>query len=149
VQINRRHILVNNFFYIDVHMGNDKKKKVAIGVIAACLILAGVITCATGSKNSAKLKRGQIVWIKCADNNCGVEYQIDLLDYVKSVSEYRDAASFQTPPIPCEHCGKQTAYKAVECEKCGAVFFEGLGRSDFSDRCTECGYSKKEDQRKK
>ena len=63
-------------------MDDDKKKKVQIGIVVACLILAGVIVFITTNKDGGgdSGSAGQL-WLKCRNPKCAAEYQIDQKDY--------------------------------------------------------------------
>jgi hypothetical protein len=52
----------------------------------------------------------------------------------------------QQPAYTCKFCGQKTAYIAMECKKCKAVFIPKnpmtAGQSNEPyDKCPECGYS--------
>ncbi len=133
-------------------MEDSKKKPIMIGVIVACLVLAGIITYATRSKEAggiASIKRGKMTWLKCRNPDCGHEYQMDLKDCLIYIKEHQDPMSMETPAIVCPECGEESVYRAEKCEKCGLVFERGTVPNDFADRCPECKYSKTEDSRKK
>ena len=134
-------------------MEDSKKKPIMIGVIVACLVLAGIITYATRSKEEggiASLKRGQEMFlIKCRNPDCEHEWQMDMKDYFVYMKEHQDPMSMTAPAIVCPECGEESGYRAVKCEKCGLVFERGTVPNDFVDRCPECKYSKTEESRKK
>jgi uncharacterized OB-fold protein len=70
-------------------------------------------------------------------------------DYFKYIQEHINPMSMTMPPLVCEKCGEESIYKAIKCEKCGAIFFDNVTPDDFRDRCPKCGYSKTEEIRKK
>ena len=140
-------------------MEDSRKKPIMIGVSVACLVLAGVITYKTRSGSSGgieSIKRGQMIWVKCNNPNCGAKYQIDRRDYLEYLQEYLEKLTRQhpssmgilVPPLVCKACEEESVYKAVKCEKCGTVFFPGDADSRFEDKCPECGHSKIEQMKK-
>ncbi len=133
-------------------MEDSKKKPIMIAVIVACLVLAGIITYATRSKEEggiAAIKRGKMTWLKCRNPDCGHEYQMDLKDYFIYMKEHQDPMSLTAPEIVCPECGEESVYRAEKCEKCGLIFEMGTIPNDFADKCPECKYSKIEESRKK
>ena len=134
-------------------MEASKKKPIMIGVIVACLALAGIITYTTRSGETGgitSLKRGQEMFLlKCRNPGCEHEHQMDMKDYFVYMKEHQDPMSMTAPAIVCPECGEESGYRAVKCEKCGLVFERGTVPNDFVDRCPECKYSKTEESRKK
>lgn len=127
-------------------MEESKKKPIMIGVIVACLALAGLITYMTSGSKSRGIGdyRGQMQWVKCANEKCGAAYEMDKEEYLKQVEEEirSNVDATGALPITCKECGEKSIFRAVKCPKCGEVFFYGAaGLSDFSDRCTKCNYS--------
>jgi ribosomal protein L40E len=134
-------------------MEDSRRKQVLIGIIVACLVLAGVVTYMTsrGGNSGLEAFKGQSQWVKCANQNCGAAYELDKKKYIELVQEETRRNVDATGPVAivCETCGEQSAFRAEKCEKCGEVFFYGAaGPSDFSDRCPKCGYSAMEEERK-
>ena len=133
-------------------MEESKKKPIMIAIIVVCLILAAAIALKTGTGDSSGvegLKRGEMIWAKCSNPDCGAEYQIDKKDYFEYVQEHQDPMAQYAPPLVCKECGEESLYRAVKCPKCEIVFFRGAVTNDFADRCPECGYSQTEEGRKK
>lgn len=134
-------------------MEDSKKKPIMIGVIVACLVLAGIITYTTRSGETGgieSLKRGQEMFlIMCRNPGCEHEHQMDMKDFFVYMKEHQDPMAMTTPAIVCPECGEESGYRAVKCEKCGLVFERGTVRNDFVDRCPECKYSATEEARKK
>lgn len=127
------------------------KNLIYVIVIVVCIALAVLIFLKTQSGGTGgidSIKRGEeMYWVKCNNPSCNAEYEIDKKDYFEQIEEKQRAnpLSMVTPPLTCQKCKKDSVYKAVKCEKCGKVFFEGAaGPDDFPDRCTECGHSKRE-----
>jgi hypothetical protein len=77
-----------------------------------------------------------------------VSWQINKKDYFEYVEQNRNALALGNPPLKCDKCGEASAYIAIKCEQCDAVFFKGTIADDFSDRCPECGVSKTEQSRR-
>lgn len=130
-------------------------KPVMIGIAVVCIVLAVGITImrsSGGGRSIEGLPRGTMIWVKCANPDCGDEYQIDRVDYLLFMKEHEDEMDYGDEevavPMVCEKCGKRSVYKAIKCEKCGEVFFAGV-TGGFEDKCPECGFSKIEDMRKR
>jgi len=132
-------------------MENDKKKPIMIGIIVVCLVAAGIIFWLQrpGSSGGIEdIKRGELIWVKCSNPDCGAEYQVDKRDYYEFLQENANPMVMTTPPMECKECGEESVYRAEKCENCGAIFFRGSVPNDFADRCPECGHSKTERLRK-
>jgi hypothetical protein len=129
------------------------KNRIYIAVIVMSIALAGLIFYMTHSASPGSiesLKRGELMWVKCNNPDCGEAYRIDKRDYFLQIEERMRAhpVSLQTPPLICEKCGQESVFRAEKCEKCGRIFFSGAVPNDFLDRCPDCGYSKTEAIRK-
>ena len=134
-------------------MEDSKKKPIMIGVVVACLVLAGVITFMRSSGSPGgldKMQRGEMMWVKCNNPDCKSEYQIDKKDYFKYVEEHADPIRMNVPPLVCKDCGEESVFRAIKCEKCELVFFKAAAApgGGITDRCPECGYSKQEELRR-
>lgn len=129
-------------------MEESKKKPVMVGVIVACIVLAGVVTYMTksGGSETAIGEAGEMMWVKCRNPQCASEYQIALKDYYEYQQE--NATGLSLAPLICEKCGEKSAFRAVKCPKCDVVFFYGSVTRDYDDKCPECGYSQAEEDRK-
>ncbi len=129
-------------------MEEGKKKSVMIAVIVACLAAAAVITYVTtsGGGGIETIERGELMWVKCNNPDCGAEYQIDQRDYFEYIEERPQGLG--KPSLVCDKCGEQSIFRAEKCNKCGTVFFYAAIVGDLPDRCTECGYSAIEEKRK-
>jgi len=129
-------------------MEESKKKAIMVAVIVVFLVLAGAIAYINrpSSSSTAAMKRGTMLWVKCANPDCGVEYEMDMKDYYEYLQSHREGTTVIYPP--CKECGEQSIYRAVKCEKCGSVFFYGQAGEDYPDRCPQCSYSKMEEERK-
>jgi DNA-directed RNA polymerase subunit RPC12/RpoP len=140
-------VLFNYFGGLD--MEDTKKKAVMIAVVIACLAAAGVVTYVTSSGGGGgieTIERGQLMWVKCNNPDCGAEYQIDQRDYYKYLEEHPQGPG--APAMVCEKCKEESVFRAEKCEKCGTVFFYESVADDLPDRCPSCGYSKMEEKRK-
>jgi PHP family Zn ribbon phosphoesterase len=129
------------------------KNKIAI-ILAVCgLILAGAITFAMRSNvySSIPELKGHIILLKCSDPNCAFVSEMPAREYyVSVVQEQKRTNSMTNSGLTCKKCGKNTAFRAIKCEKCGNIFFFDSAKfGDFTDRCPKCGFSKKEQDRSK
>ena len=133
-------------FSLDGWMTEPVKKKVIVGAIVGCLVLAAGITYVTNSpaggipKSFAK----EVTWVKCRNPECEAEYQVTKKEYFQYQEEHYDPRVPGAPPMVCQQCGEESVYRAVKCEKCGLVFEMGTIRGDYNDRCPKCRYSKLE-----
>ena len=135
-------------------MDEDKKKKIMMIVVIACLVLAGGITYLTqsdGMDSGLDELKGQMIWVKCGNPDCGTTYEMDKKEFYEFIQANMnlDNPMASAPPLPCNKCGKKSIYQAVKCEKCGEIFFANAKANDYSDRCTKCGYSHTEETRKR
>jgi DNA-directed RNA polymerase subunit RPC12/RpoP len=99
-----------------------------IGVIAAASYLA--------VKRSKPKEEGMgyTAVLMCSDPQCGKQFEGRII-------------AGQAPPFVCKYCGKKTAYRAVRCLNCGAVFpyivHEDPTRPESEEvvtqECPECG----------
>ena len=131
-------------------MTDEKKKVVQVVVILGCFILAGIITATQmGWFKGGKSKLPSSYWLMC--ESCEKSYEVSL-ERLKEM--YREAnpnpmmSMMQGPPaLICEQCGEKAAYRAENCQECGAIFIsDWQAENDLErDRCPECGYSKLED----
>jgi len=148
-------------------MGTSKKKLILVVIIVLCFALAAAITyhqrsfykSASSEGGLKSLKRGELIWVKCQNADCGAEYQTDKKDYFEYLEAHPPATSVYLAmltdpnatlglPVLCRECGKEKAYRAEKCEKCGLTFLRGSVRHDFADRCPGCSHSKTERLRK-
>ena len=129
-------------------MEDGKKKTIMIVVAVICLSLAVVILVGMlGDSGDIKSFKGQLVWVKCYKPECGTTYQIDKKEYFEYIREHQKG--IVAPPMVCEKCKEESAYRVMKCEKCGHIFESSGSKQDFLDRCPECGYSKTEEERKR
>lgn len=132
-------------------MEESRKKPIMVGVIVACLVLAGIIFIKTRPPSGPNLKvfRYDTTWVKC--RACGASYEMNLKKYHEFILEHADPTSLLPPALTCKECDEPAVYRAVKCAKCELVFEVGTIPADFSDRCPnpDCGFSQKEADRKK
>ena len=132
-------------------MEESRKKLIMVSVITMCIGLAAAITYKTRHGRGGTIDdipEGEITWVRCANKDCGAEYQMGKKEYFKEIQEHLDPMVTTSPPLICRKCGEPSVYRAEKCEKCGQVFFRGSVPNDFADRCPECGYSKTEASRR-
>lgn len=128
------------------------KNVVYAGVIAACILLAVIVFVKTRSGGGGgidSLSDTEMVWVKCG--KCNQSYQMSMKQYYQEVEEKAKANPTPipvAPPLTCQKCNADAVRKAVKCDNCGDVFFEGSVPNDFVDRCPKCKYSKTEAIRK-
>jgi hypothetical protein len=91
-----------------------------------------------------------MTWMKCRDPECQVQYQMGLREHLNYLQEYlkEHPNSPVAPGFVCERCGRQTAYRAMKCEKCDHFFQTGWNTGDFFDRCPGCKFSPVGERRK-
>jgi predicted Zn-ribbon and HTH transcriptional regulator len=118
-------------------MEESTKKLVMIVVVVVCLAAAADIAYKNLGGGKGLIPTPATVWIKCTNPDCNAEYQMKREDYLKQVREVT-AYTVGMTPIRCEKCGKDTAYLAIKCPKCGFVFVEGMTPDDV---CPNCGWS--------
>ena len=110
------------------------QKRIAIVVSVLCSVAAVLIVVRNVFHHRAgagSLKAGERVWIQCRAPDCGAAYEMEKKDYFMQVEEERRAnprlENLPTaPPVTCQKCGRETAIRAVKCEKCGHLFPYGL-----------------------
>jgi hypothetical protein len=133
-------------------MDEGQKKTVMIGVIVACLVLAGILVFARrggGGGGVGDIPSDSMVWVKCA--SCGAAYEMGEREFYEE-SQKRMVPGAMTPtPLTCKECGKDAIRLAVKCQNpdCGNIFFEGAVPGDFPDRCPKCKQSATEESRKR
>jgi len=131
-------------------MKEGDKKLIKTVIIIVCLGLAGTIVYMSRPRRSGldSVPRGQMIWVKCANTDCGAEYEIDNRDYWEHIEKHRNPMSLSVPALVCRNCGKKSVFRAVKCEKCGLIFFHGTNQTSFADTCPGCGFSKMKERRR-
>lgn len=137
-------------------MEDSKKKPIMIGVIAVCLVVAGLVTYARrgggGGSGIEGLSDTKMTWVKCNNPSCKAEYEMSEKAYFKGQQERLNPMARTTPALTCEKCSKDSLYRAVKCvnPSCGIIFIRGIsGQDDFFDRCPKCKQSETEEIRRK
>jgi len=136
-------------------MDDVTKKRVQIGIMVGCLILAAVIFFATMSPGGgSKSKGARQVVLLCANPDCGAVTEMSSEEFREMLMENQDGnpmmMGMMGPQVyECLECAKKSAYIANKCEECGEVFIPDQSGDDYPDRCPECGYSKYEEARGK
>jgi hypothetical protein len=131
------------------------KNTVYLIVIVVCLVLAAVIAYkyifSPGGGGIDDISEDERTWVKCRNSECNAEYEIALKGYYKYMEENADPLARSAPGLPCEKCGKNSAFIAEKCGNpdCAIVFTKGSVPNDFVDRCPECKRSETEEIRKK
>jgi hypothetical protein len=124
------------------------KKQVLIAVSIGCLVLAAAVFYFTTNSSSTGIPNefaGEKIWVLCNNEGCKAAYEMNKKAYFEFIEA--NAVGMDTPPLKCQKCGKNTAFRAEKCEKCEEIFRYG-NPTDFADRCPKCGFSKIEDERK-
>ena len=67
---------------------------------------------------------------------------MNTIQLLKTLQEITDPASSTALPLTCPKCGAEKCYKAIKCEQCGEMFYEGAVPNTYSDTCPKCGFSK-------
>lgn len=136
-------------------MDDDKKKKIMIGIIVGCLVLAVGITIFTqtgggGGGFDANAK----IYMLCANPDCKASYEMTIKEFQEEMQAMGPEGMMMPGMGPmvltCKECGKKSAYQAEKCEKCGEIFVPNyMNAEDYPDRCPKCQYSKMEEMYKK
>jgi hypothetical protein len=124
-------------------MDEDKKKYLMIGIIVACLVLAGGITFMNMGGGGGSGGNRPIVML-C--DSCGVDYEItsdEFREQMRQSSVGGDMMMMRGPMIlPCRDCGETAAYRATRCPECQEAFVSGdAGDEKYLDKCPACGHS--------
>ena len=130
-------------------MDEDKKKKVMIGIIAGCIVLAVIINVVPRlGKGPAKVPTGPVTML-CINNQCNADFELEREEMTEQMNQMggRNPMMMQTPTFVCPECNQRSAYRAMVCEQCEAMFIPTPQSDDFRDRCPECDFSKTEERR--
>ena len=125
-------------------MDEDKKKKVMLGLVVLCLVLAIGITAVTNMGGSGGGSRSnEPVQMLCMNEECGMDFELSPEEYRENMMQggMMGPGPMAQSPIECSECGMQSAFRAVMCKECEAVFMQDYSSGDFPDRCPECDYS--------
>ena len=128
-------------------MDEDKKQKVLIGVIAGCLVLAGIITFATnrGGGGRGRGSTGPLTML-CINDQCNADFELSIDELKEQMEGFNDYL-MDNPIYVCPECNERSAYRAFICSQCDTMFVP-IENDDYRDRCPECKYSEAEERRK-
>ncbi len=133
-------------------MEEDKKKKVMLGLIILCLVLAVGITVMTNMGGSGSGSRSnEPVQMLCMNEECGMDFELSAEEYRTQMMQggMMGPGPMAQTPMECSECGMQSGFRAVKCKECETIFLQDYTSGDFPDRCPECEYSDIEARREK
>jgi hypothetical protein len=81
-------------------MEESRKKLIMISVIVVCIGLAAAITYRTRHGRVGTIDyipEGKMTWVKCANKDCGAEYQMDKKGYFKDIEEHMEPMAMTAP----------------------------------------------------
>jgi predicted Zn-ribbon and HTH transcriptional regulator len=133
-------------------MEEGMKKTVMLGVVIACLAIAGVVTYSRysgGEGGIDSIAEEDMIWVKCNNPACKAEYQVGMKGYFQYIQENVNPLAQTTPALVCEKCGEHSVYRAEKCPNCGLIFLRNSVPGDHPDRCPKCKYSETEESRKR
>ena len=124
-------------------MDEDKKKKVMLGLIILCLILAVGITAVNNMGGGSGSRSNEPVQMLCMNQECGMDFELSSEEYREHMMQggMMGPGPMAQTPIECSECGMRSAFRAIMCKECEAVFMQDYSSGDFPDRCPECDYS--------
>ena len=116
-------------------MDDETKKKISIGIVVGCIVLAGIIFFTTRtpsgtSSSSVDMK----VALLCANPECGQTLEITIDEYAQELDEQGADPIPGGPVLRCSKCQEFSLYMAEKCAKCGEIFVD-----DGSETCPKCG----------
>ncbi len=128
-------------------MDESKKKKIMIGIIIACLVLAGTMFIVTNiGGGTTGLNRP--VQMLCTECEAGYEMTAGKF---KEQMEEKMAEGGADPmtmgptvrpiALTCPECDEDAAFLAVKCPECEYIFVRGEAGYGYPDTCPECEYS--------
>ena len=131
-------------------MEEDKKKKVMLGLIILCLILAIGITAVTNMSGSSS-RSNKPIQMLCMNEECGMDFEMTTEEYREQMMQggMMGPGPMAQAPIECPECSMQSAFRAMKCKECETIFMQDYSSGDFPDRCPECEYSDIEARRDK
>jgi ribosomal protein L40E len=134
-------------------MEEGMKKTVMLGVVIACLAVAGVVTYSrySGGGGLDSISEEDMIWVKCNNPACKAEYQMGRKGYHQYIQENVNPLAQTMPALVCEKCGEHSVYRAEKCQNpdCGIVFLRNSVPGDYADRCPKCKRSETEESRKR
>lgn len=125
-------------------MDEEKKKYIMIGMIVACIALAGGITYLNMGGSGGGSSGSSSVVMLC--DSCGATYEVssdEFKELMRNSPMGRNPMMMAGPMIlPCKECNEIAAYRAIKCTQCEEIFVRGDAEDDkYPDRCPGCGYS--------
>lgn len=136
----------------------EKQLKIALLVsvaVTALLMVGFVIESFTdsGSGGITDSIRGGGIWMLCDNPDCEASYEVtqeEFRELLRSKGQIILGPGVMSQlAFICKECGQETAYRGMECPKCGALFIEEEEMGDYPDRCPECDYSATEEKIRK
>jgi hypothetical protein len=141
-------------FYLEVRTMQEKQLKIALLVsvaVTVLLIVGFAIESFTGGSGGGVSRTigGGGIWMLCENPDCEAAYEVteeEFRELIKSKGRILFGPGVMSQlTFICKECGQETAYRGMECPKCGALFIPEDGTGDYPDRCPECGYSATEE----
>jgi predicted RNA-binding Zn-ribbon protein involved in translation (DUF1610 family) len=141
-------------FYLEVWTMQEKQLKIALLVsvaVTALLMVGFVIESFTDSSGGGVIGsiRGGGIWMLCENPDCEAAYEVtqeEFNELLRSKGQILFGPGVMSRlTFVCRECGQETAYRGMQCQKCGALFIPEEGTGDYPDRCPECGYSATEE----
>ena len=129
-------------------MDEDKKQKIMIGVVAGCLVLAGIITAVSNMGKGRRRKSTGPVTMLCINDQCNADFEFsmdEIKEQIEQMNPYNEML-MDNPIFICPECNKRSAYRSMICPQCDTIFVP-IQSNDYGDRCPECKYSKSEEKR--
>ncbi len=133
-------------------MDEDKKKKVMLGLIILCLILAVGITVMNNMGGGGSGSRSnEPIQMLCMNQECKMDFELSSKEYSEQIMQggMMGPGPMAQTPIECPECSMRSAFRAVKCNECETIFMQDYTSEDFPDRCPKCDYSDIEVRRNK
>ncbi len=132
-------------------MDEDTKKKVMLGLIILCIVLAVGITVMTNRGGGSSSRSNEPIQMLCMNRECVMDFELSSKEYRAQIMQggMMGPGPMAQTPIECPECSMRSAFRAVKCKKCETVFMQDYTSGDFPDRCPECDYSDTEVRRDK
>lgn len=136
----------------------EKQLKIAllVSVAVTVLLVAGfVIETLSSSGGGSEIRdaaRAGGIWMLCDNPDCEAAYEVtpeEFAELMKSKGPITLGPGVMSRlTFLCKECAQETAYRGMECPKCGVLFVKEPVVGDYADRCPECGYSAIEEIRR-
>jgi len=127
-------------------MDDNVKKPLMVVIVIVCFLGAGYFVFKNfgggdkGTEIDEAFSADDMTWMMCED--CKNAYQTNTRQLHKNMQENIDPATNTARPLPCPKCGAEKCWKAIKCEECGEMFYEGTVPNTYSDTCPKCNFSK-------